>query len=102
MDYAYCDNVLDNAEPIWYRPRIPDPEFPQEYLDWLAENHPDEQPEIGSCDDYCKKYDVDWEVGDKWMNEGENPDHSKWVLLPKILPWLTLVFVFRETKKASG
>ena len=78
MDYAYCDNLLDNAEPIWYRPRIPDPEFPQEYLDWLTENYPEEQPEIGSCDDYCKKYDVDWEVGDKWMNEGENPTHSKW------------------------
>ena len=101
MDYAYCDNVLDNAEPIWYRPRIPDPEFPQEYLDWLAENHPDEQPEIGSCDDYCKKYDVDWEVGDKWMNEGENPDHSKWGFIAEDLALVDPRFCVQGDKEGE-
>ena len=75
MDAAYAIKLLNEAQPVWYRPRIPDPEYPQQYLDSLEEN---ESPGIYECEAFCLDNDIDWEVGDKWMNEGENPAHSHW------------------------
>jgi len=75
MDAAYATKLLNEAQPVWYRPRIPDPEYPQQYLDSIEEN---ESPGISECEAFCLDNGIDWEVGDKWMNEGENPDHSHW------------------------
>ena len=75
MDAAYATKVLNEAQPVWYRPRIPDPEYPQQYLDSLEEN---ESPTLDGCQSFCLDNDIDWEVGDKCMNEGENPAHSHW------------------------
>ena len=55
--------------------QIPDPEYPQQYLDSLEEN---ESPRIDECESFSRENNIDWEVGDKWMNEGENPNHSHW------------------------
>ena len=75
MEAAYATKLLNEAQPVWYRPRIPDPEYPQQYLDSLEEN---ESPGIYECESFCRNNGIDWEVGDKWMNEGENPAHSHW------------------------
>ncbi len=75
MDAAYATKVLNEAQPVWYRPRIPNPEYPQQYLDSLEEN---ESPTLDGCQAFCLDNDINWEVGDKCMNEGENPAHSHW------------------------
>ena len=72
-DYAY--NILNQVEPIWYRPRVPDPNYPQEYLDNLLEN---ESPSLADCEAYCQDNKIKWEIGDAWMNEGCNPNWSYW------------------------
>ena len=35
IDYTYCENILDNAEPVYYKPNVTPPEYPQAYLDLL-------------------------------------------------------------------
>ena len=75
MEVEYAYKILDEVEPIWYRPRVPDPEWPQAYLDSLSE---DEAPCISDCDAYCQDNEIDWQIGDKSINEGNNPDWSYW------------------------
>ena len=75
MEVEYAYKILDQVQPIWYRPRVPDPEWPQAYLDSLRE---DEAPCISDCDAYCQDNEIDWEIGDKLINEGNNPDWSYW------------------------
>ena len=38
MEVEYAYKILDEVEPIWYRPRVPDPQWPQAYLENLAED----------------------------------------------------------------
>ena len=38
MEVEYAYKILDQVQPIWYRPRVPDPEWPQAYLDSLRED----------------------------------------------------------------
>lgn len=75
MELEYAYKILDEVEPIWYRPRVPDPNYPQEYLDNLAEN---ESPTLADCEAYCQDNGIEWEIGDAWMNEGCNPNWSYW------------------------
>jgi len=75
MDLSYANRILDEVQPVWYRPLIPDPEYPQAYLDNLAEG---ESPTIDDCEAYCQDEGITWDADSKRMNEGENPAHSKW------------------------
>ena len=75
MDLSYANRILDEVQPVWYRPLIPDPEYPQAYLDSLAEG---ESPTIDGCESYCQDEGITWDADSKRMNEGENPAHSKW------------------------
>ena len=74
MQVEYANTILDQVEPIWYRPRIPDPNYPQEYLDNLGDNAPSHE----ACASYCLDNEIEWDQTDLWMNEGCRPDWSYW------------------------
>jgi hypothetical protein len=74
MGVEYANKILDQVEPVWYRPRIPDLNYPQAYLDSLG----DETATIDSCSSYCLDNGIEWEQADLWMNEGVNPNYSYW------------------------
>lgn len=75
----YADHVLDNVQPVYYKLYVPDPEFPQEYLDFVN-SHPDDDflPSVWSCKDFCDENGIAYEVGDKWINEGLDPNTSRY------------------------
>ena len=65
--------------PVWYRPRVPDPEYPQEYLDFIANTDDVEaKANVYGCLEWCQENGIEYELGDKWMNEGGNPNHSRY------------------------
>ena len=99
MDAAYATKLLNEAQPVWYRPRIPDPEYPQQYLDSLEEN---ESPSIDECESFSRENNIDWEVGDKWMNEGENPNHSHWGFIAEDLAEVDLGCVTSTQTRILG
>ena len=35
IEYSYAENILNNAQPVYYKPNVVPPEFPQAYLDML-------------------------------------------------------------------
>ena len=82
IEYSYAENILNNAVPVYYKPNVVPPEFPQAYLDMQqAQRDAGEQdiiPDVHQCMDFCAENNIPWTMDEKWMNEGDNPDHSHW------------------------
>ena len=79
LENAYVLNILNNAQPVWYRFRVPDPEYPQQYLDFIANSDDAEATaNVYGCLEYCQENGIAYELGDKWMNEGVDPTHSRY------------------------
>jgi len=80
IQYSYTENFIDNSRPIWYQAYIPDPEYPQEYLDFLPEG---KEPELEDCYNFVIGYNfqggnIEWDYHSKCHNEGVNTDYGWW------------------------
>ena len=82
IEYSYAENILNNAQPVYYKPKVQDPEYPQAYLDMLdaqiAAGNTDISPSVYQCEEFCDENNIPWTMDEKWMNEGSNPDYSYW------------------------
>ena len=82
IEYSYAENILNNAQPVYYKPKVQDPEYPQAYLDLIDEQiaagEADIHPSVYQCMEFCAENNIPWTMDEKWMNEGANPDHSHW------------------------
>ena len=71
---------LTLAQPVKYNPFIPDPQYPQDYLDDIV-NNPDDHdpldaPSIDDCEAWATTvgYAGTWTAEGKRMNEGLDPE----------------------------
>ena len=82
IDYSYAENILNNAQPVYYKPNVTPPEYPQAYLDMQQAQRDageaDIVPDVRQCLEFCAENNIPWTMDDKWMNEGDDPNHSRW------------------------
>jgi hypothetical protein len=82
IEYSYAENILNNAQPVYYKPKVQDPEYPQAYLDMIdaqiAAGNTDISPSVYQCEEFCDENNIPWTMDEKWMNEGSDPNLSYW------------------------
>ena len=52
-------------------------------------------------DAYCQDNEIDWEIGDKLINEGNNPDWSHWGFIAEDLAEIDRAFVNKTLRLES-
>ena len=93
IEYSYAENILNNAVPVYYKPNVVPPEFPQAYLEMQqAQRDAGEQdiiPDVHQCMEFCAENNIPWTMDEKWMNEGDNLITATGDSLQRI--WLRLI-----------
>lgn len=75
IEESYATALLENAEPVYYKAFIPDPEYPQAYLDSLDSAA---DATLEGCNTFCYANGIDWDYNAKCVNRNANPDWGYW------------------------
>lgn len=75
IEESYATALLENAQPVYYKALIPDPEYPQAYLDSLDSAA---DATLEGCNTFCCANGIDWDYDAKCVNKDANPDWGHW------------------------